>query len=63
MCLAMVYKQVNEAEEVVLKNTSKIYVEGETVRLIDIMGAEVVLEGKISFVDLTGGVVKIVCNN
>lgn len=63
MCLATVYKQVNEAEEIVLKNTSKIYVEGETVRLIDIMGAEVVLEGKISFVDLTGGVVKIVCNN
>lgn len=63
MCLATVYKQVNETEEVVLKNTSKIYVEEETVRLIDIMGAEVVLEGKISFVDLTGGVVKIVCNN
>lgn len=62
MCLATVYKEANDTEEVVLKNTSRIYVEGEQVRLIDIMGAEVVLEGKISFVDLTGGVVKINCS-
>ena len=31
------------------------------VRLIDIMGAEVVVEGAISFVDLTGSVVKLNC--
>lgn len=61
MCLATVYKKTSETEEVVLKNTTKIYVEGNQVRLIDIMGAEVVLEGSISFVDLTGGVVKINC--
>ena len=61
MCLATVYKKTNETEELVLKNTTKIYVEGNQIRLIDIMGAEVVVEGSISFVDLTGGVVKINC--
>ncbi len=61
MCLATVYKKMQDTEEVVLKNVSKIYVEGDSVRLIDIMGAEVVVEGTISFVDLTGSVVKLNC--
>ena len=61
MCLATVYKTMKDTEAVVLKNVSKIYVEGDSVRLIDIMGAEVVVEGAISFVDLTGSVVKLNC--
>ena len=61
MCLATVYKTMKDTDEVVLKNVSKIYVEGDSVRLIDIMGAEVVVEGAISFVDLTGSVVKLNC--
>lgn len=61
MCLATVYKKTDETEEVVLKNVSKIYVDGNQIRLIDIMGMDVVVEGSISFVDLTGGVVKLDC--
>lgn len=61
MCLATVYKTVKDTEEVVLKNVSKIYVEDGSVRLVDIMGAEVVLEGSISFVDLANSVVKLNC--
>ena len=61
MCLATVYKTVKDTEEVVLKNVSKIYVEGGSVRLVDIMGAEVVLEGSISSVDLANSVVKLNC--
>ena len=61
MCLATVYKNTQDTEEVVLKNVSKIYVEGSQVRLVDIMGAEVVVEGTISCVDLTGSVVKLNC--
>ncbi len=61
MCLATVYKTSSESEEVVLKNVSKIYVDGSKITLMDIMGMEVELEGAISFVDLTGGVVKINC--
>ena len=48
MCLATVYKTTKDTEEVVLKNVSKIYVEGSQVRLVDIMGAETVVEGSIS---------------
>ena len=61
MCLATVYKTVKDTEEVVLKNVSKIYVEGSSVRLIDIMGAEVIVEGSISFVDLANSIVKLNC--
>ena len=61
MCLATVYKTMKDTEEVVLKNVSKIYVEGDSVRLIDIMGAEVVVEGASSFVALTGSVGKLNC--
>ena len=51
MCLATVYKTVKDTEEVVLKNVSRIYVEDGSVRLVDIMGAETVVEGSISFAD------------
>ena len=61
MCLATVYKTTKDTEEVVLKNVSKIYAEGSRVRLVDIMGAETVVEGTISFVDLAGSVVKLNC--
>ena len=61
MCLATVYKTTKDTEEVVLKNVSKIYAEGSRVRLVDIMGAETVVEGTISFVDLTVSVVKLNC--
>ena len=61
MCLATVYKTVKDTEEVVLKNVSKIYVEGSSVRLIAIMGAEVTVEGSISFVDLANSIVKLNC--
>ena len=61
MCLATVYKTTKDTEEVVLKNVSKIYAEGRQVRLVEIMGAETVVEGSISFVDLAGSVVKLNC--
>ena len=61
MCLATVYKTVKDTEEVVLKNVSKIYVEGGSVRLAIRISIEVVLEGSISFVDLANSVVKLNC--
>ena len=61
MCLATVYKTVKDTEEVVLKNVSRIYVEDGSVRLVDIMGAETVVEGSISFVDLVNSIVKLSC--
>ena len=61
MCLATVYKMEKETESVVLKNVSKIRVDGNQVHLFDIMGMEEIVEGVSSMADLTGGVVKIEC--
>ena len=61
MCLATVLKCSKETESVVLKNVTKIRVEGNKVHLFDIMGMEEVVEGTIAMADLTGGVVKIEC--
>lgn len=57
MCLATVYKE--EDNTVILRNTSRIDVEGRKIILRDIMGAETVVEGEILMVDLANSVVKL----
>ncbi len=59
MCLATVYKESDDT--VILKNTSRIDVDGEKLILRDIMGQETVVEGKILMVDLANSIVKISC--
>ena len=48
-------------DSVILKNTSRIDVEGDKLILRDIMGQETVVEGKILMVDLANSIVKISC--
>ena len=57
MCLATVYKESDNT--VILKNTSRIDVDGGKLILRDIMGQETVVEGKILMVDLANSIVKI----
>ena len=59
MCLATVYKDSDNT--VILKNTSRIDVDGGKLLLRDIMGQETVVEGKILMVDLANSIVKISC--
>ena len=59
MCLATVYKESDDT--VILKNTSRIDVDGGKLILRDIMGQETVVEGKILMVDLANSIVKISC--
>ncbi|HIV35572.1 MAG TPA: CooT family nickel-binding protein [Candidatus Blautia intestinigallinarum] len=59
MCLATVYKESDNT--VILKNTSRIDVDGGKLILRDIMGQETVVEGKILMVDLANSIVKISC--
>ena len=59
MCLVTVYK--TDDDSVILKNTSRIDVEGDKLILRDIMGQETVVEGKILMVDLANSIVKISC--
>lgn len=61
MCLATVYGRKQEGETILLRNASRIDVEGTVIRVRDIMGSEITVEGSISMVDLANAVVKINC--
>lgn len=61
MCLATVYGKKQEGETILIRNASRIDVEGTLIRIRDIMGQEVTVEGAISMVDLGNAVVKINC--
>lgn len=59
MCLATVYGKKNDTENVILKNASRIDVDGKKITIRDIIGMETVVEGDILMVDLANAVVKI----
>lgn len=59
MCLATVYGQKNDIESVILKNATRIDVDGKKLVIRDIIGMETVVEGEILMVDLANAVVKI----
>lgn len=59
MCLATVYKEADNS--VVLRNVSRIDVDGNKVFFRDIMGEEVVIEGRILMADLANGTVRVEC--
>lgn len=61
MCLATIYGKKQEDETILLKNASRIDVEGTKIRIRDIMGMEITVEGAITMVDLANSVVKINC--
>ena len=59
MCLATVYKEQDNS--VILRNVSRIDVDGNKVIFRDIMGDERIVEGRILMVDLANSIVKIAC--
>ena len=59
MCLATVYGNQNDPESVILKNATRIDVDGKKIVIRDIIGMETVIEGEILMVDLAQAVVKI----
>lgn len=61
MCLATVYGNKKESESILIKNASRLDVDGNVIRIRDIMGGEITVEGTISMVDLANSVVKINC--
>ena len=61
MCLATVYGKKKESESILIKNASRLDVEGNVIRIRDIMGGEITVEGTISMADLANPVVKINC--
>ena len=61
MCLASVYGKQNDVETLIMKNVTRIQVEGDKVYLYDIIGKETVVEGTLLMADLTRSVVHIQC--
>lgn len=59
MCLATVYK--TQDDTILLKNVSRLDVDGDMIILRDIMGGEKVIEGSIVMVDLANSIVKLNC--
>lgn len=57
MCLATVYEDTKKSDKILCRNITKIEVEGENIKLIDIMGSETNYKGHIISAELTGGTV------
>ena len=57
MCLATAYKNVETKEQIICENITKILIDGDNITMLDILGDEIKVEGKISMVDLTKSVV------
>lgn len=60
MCLSTVYS-LQHPDDIIMEYVSKINVDGDQIRLTDVMGEEKTITGTLSSVDLTGAVVKINC--
>lgn len=57
MCLATVYEEKKDKENIICRNITKIDFLGETIRLTDIMGEEITYKGRIVSAELSGGTV------
>ena len=64
MCLAAVYgKKSEEDETLLLKNVSKILIDGDQITMYDIIGQEMNVRGALTEVYLANSVVKIRCTD
>ena len=59
MCLSTAYQNKKDDGAVLARYVSQVQVQPGKVILTDIVGAETVVEGELSYIDLTGGVVVI----
>ncbi len=57
MCLSTAYYREKKDENIAAEYVSEVIVEEGRVRLIDVMGDEMTIEGTLKYVNLTGGTV------
>jgi len=57
MCLSTVYRNKKDADHVAATYVASIRPDGNKIVLTDVMGFDTEIEGKLSFIDLTGGTV------
>lgn len=60
MCLSTAYK-TKDPDSIIMEYVSKIQVNGSRITLTDVMGDTRTVEGTLTMADLTGGVVRIDC--
>ena len=60
MCLSTAYKESN-SDEILMEYVTSVKTEGENIILTDMMGEQKVFKGVLKYADLTGGVLKIQC--
>lgn len=60
MCLSTAYR-TKDPDSIIMEYVSKIQINGNQITLIDVMGDTRTVEGTLTLADLTGGVVKIDC--
>lgn len=60
MCLSTAYK-TSDPNSVIMEYVSRVEVNGDRITLTDVMGEQKTIEGTLALADLTGGVVKIDC--
>ena len=60
MCLSTAYR-TKDPDSIIMEYVSKIEVRGNQVILTDVMGDTKTVEGTLALADLTGGVVRIDC--
>ena len=60
MCLAMVYKTEQKAENLLLSNVQRIDCKDGMVYLTDLMERQVVIEGELVSVDLVGNTASVI---
>ena len=60
MCLSTAVKDSNP-DEILMEYVSSFTINGDTITLVDMMGEQKVIRGKLTFADLTGAILKIDC--
>lgn len=62
MCLSTAYK-TSDPDSIIMEYVSKIEINGDQITLIDVLGETRTVTGSLALADLTGGVVKIDCQD
>jgi len=57
MCLSTAYKNEKKDDNIAARYVAEINITEHSVILTDVMGEEIEIEGKLLYVDLTGGTV------
>ena len=59
MCLSTVYEVSGNGERLVCEHTTNIELDGPTIRLTDIVGEEIIIDGVLKSIDLVKNIIKI----